>query len=76
MSNNTKLSYLEAFDILNKLKTISDKFDELKNNEEKYTLYFGKYYNGLATNWTSLQEATKMFANILAQFTPGYVPEN
>lgn len=75
LSNNTKLSYLEAFDVLNKLKTISDKFDELKNNEEKYTLYFGKYYNGLATNWTSLQEATKMFANILAQFTPGYVPE-
>ncbi|MEG1724856.1 MAG: DUF4011 domain-containing protein [Anaerovoracaceae bacterium] len=75
LSNSSKLSYAEAFDVLNKLKAISDKSDEIKNNGEIYRSYFGNYYNGLDTNWNSLKEATKAFANILARFTTGYVPE-
>lgn len=75
LSSSFNLSYTEAFEVLNKLKTISDKSDEIKNNKEKYISYFGNYYNGLDTNWSVLQDATKAFANTLAQFTTGYVPE-
>lgn len=75
LSNSLKLSYAEAFDVLNKLKVISDKSDGVKNNEKIYISYFGSYYNGLDTNWSMLQEITKKFANILALFTTGYVPE-
>lgn len=75
LSNSSKLSYTEAFEVLNKLKTISDKSDEVKSNKERYISYFGSYYKGNDTNWHSLQEATKAFANIVAQFTTGYMPE-
>lgn len=75
LSNSSKLSYAEAFDVLNKLKTISDKSDEVKNNKEIYIAYFGEYYNGFDTNWSSFQEAMKKFVNILASFSTGYIPE-
>lgn len=75
LSNSSKLTYTEAFGVLNKLKTISDKSDEVKSNKERYISYFGSYYKGNDTNWHSLQEATKAFVNIVAQFTTGYMPE-
>lgn len=75
LSNSSKLTYTEAFEVLNKLKAISDKSDEVKNNNERYISYFGNYYKGNDTNWHSLQEAIKAFANIVAQFTTGYMPE-
>lgn len=75
LSTNSKLSYAEAFDVLNKLKTISDKSEEVGKNRDKYISYFGSYYNGLETNWSLIQEATKKFADILSLFTMGYVPE-
>lgn len=75
LSNSSKLTYTEAFEVLNKLKTISDKSDEVKSNNERYISHFGNYYKGIDTNWNSLQEATTTFANIVAQFTTGYMPE-
>ncbi len=75
LSESSKLSFREAFEVLNKLKIISDKSDEIKNKKEIFISYFGNYYRGVDTNWKSLQEKTKAFANILALFTSGYFPE-
>lgn len=75
LSNSSKLTYTEAFEVLNKLKAISDKSDEVKSNNERYISHFGNYYKGNDTNWHSLQEAIKAFENIVTQFTTGYMPE-
>lgn len=74
LSNSSKLGYKDAFDILNKLKIISDKTDEINGKKSVYLQYFGNYYNGLDTSWEQVEEAIDKFSNITSLFTTEHIP--
>lgn len=60
-SNGVKLSFEEAFILLKNLKTISDKVEDILKNKELYLSYFGTYYNGEDTEWSTLKDALNKF---------------
>ena len=60
-----KLSFLEAFELLNNLKVISDKIEEIEGDKEIYISYFGSYYNGFQTPWDKLREDLITWNNIV-----------
>jgi Superfamily I DNA and RNA helicases and helicase subunits len=64
LTNGAKLSYPEAFALLNNLKIISDKIEYLEKDRELYISYFGSYYNGEDTLWSILNDALDAFDNI------------
>lgn len=75
LSDGSKLSYKEAFDVLNKLKNISDKSEEITDKENIYISHFGVYYKGLDTSWVQIKEAIDTFDKITSMFTSGYLPD-
>lgn len=74
LSNCSKLSYNDAFEVLNKLKITSDKTDEINDNKSVYLQYFGSYYNGLDTSWEQTKAAIDKFGNIISLFPTGHIP--
>lgn len=75
LSNGVKLNYNGAFTLLNNLKVIADKRDEIERNKNKYQSYFGSYYNGLDTDWNQIDDGIDKFQHIISKFTLGYMSE-
>ena len=75
LSIGNKISYNSAFELLNSLKAVSDKKEEIKQNKSKYEQYFGKYYNGLDTSWGQIKEAISIFNEIVVYFDEGIIPD-
>lgn len=73
LSNGSQLNYPEAFELLNSLKTISDKVECVEKEKDLYVSYFGKYYNGADTQWNLLNEALDAYENIRS--SKRYIPE-
>ena len=64
MTNGGDLSYTEAFDLLNTLKTISDNKDEIESNNVCYEKNYGSYYCGLNTQWDKLILTMDSYASV------------
>ncbi|MGL5981340.1 MAG: DUF4011 domain-containing protein [Phocaeicola sp.] len=75
LSKTSKLNYLEAYDILQKLKLQHDKTDEINNQKECYLLSFGAYYSGFATNWEQLREAIQKFTELSSIFPGNHISQ-
>lgn len=72
LSNGAELTYKEALDLLNSLKTIADKTKDIEEKREQYVADYGQYYNGLDTRWDTLQEALNLCEAVVsaADFVP------
>lgn len=66
LPNGADLTYKDALDLLNSLKTVNDKTREIECNRELYVANYGQYYNGLETRWDTLQEVLNLFGSIVS----------
>ena len=67
LTQGGKLSYNDALDTLNLLKTIHDNQTELKENNATYREDYGQYYVGLETNWEEVFDKMDVFVDTLNQ---------
>ena len=72
LSNSVDLTYEEALDLLNSLKTIADKTKVIEEKREQYVADYGQYYNGVDTRWDTLQKALNLCEAVVsaADFVP------
>lgn len=61
LSDGKKLSYKDALEVLNVLKTISDNKEIIDSNTEYYQEIYGDYYLGLDTKWDTLYDNIDIF---------------
>lgn len=74
-STGSKLKYSEVLILLNNLKTIENKKEELESCNTQYQSYFGELYNGLDTDWDKVEENIDKFQDVIYQFFSGYMPD-
>lgn len=67
LSNVSKISYQEALYLLTLLKDTSNKFDEIKNNQEQYISDFGDYYNNIESDWNIIENSIRSFDDMLSK---------
>lgn len=61
LSKGGSLSYNDALEVLNTLKTFSDNQDIIINNSQYYREIYGKYYADLNTQWDVLYDEIEVF---------------
>ena len=66
LSNSARLTYKDALDLLNALKAIADRTNEIERNREQYIADYGQYYNGIETHWDKLWEALECFEPVVS----------
>ena len=66
LSGDLKLDYNSSLQILNELKDIDSLNDELHKHEPEYTEDFGRYYNGLETQWDMVESVMCIFEKLLS----------
>lgn len=67
LSNGKKLSYKDALETLNMLKTISDNNEIINSDAEQYRKIYGEYYQGLYTKWETLSDNIDIFFKSIRQ---------
>lgn len=67
ISQGGKLSYNDALDTLNLLKTIRDNQTEIENSIASYREDYGQYYTGIETNWEDIFTKMDVFRDVLNQ---------
>lgn len=65
ISNGGRISYKDALHSLNVLKDIADKEEIIAKNLHIYKQYYGTYYHGTSTNWTTITNAISTFEQAL-----------
>lgn len=61
LSSGRKLSYNDALEVLNMLKSISDNQTTIKANLQQYNEDYGSYYAGVNTQWDILYNELEIF---------------
>lgn len=71
-SRGMKLSFNDAFKLLETLKRIKDIKNEIAANEDYYKADFGNYYSGIYTQWEILENDLDIFEQIISavEFIP------
>lgn len=66
LHDGAKLEYKDALLLLNLLKVIDDKTEEIEGKQQQYSVSYGQYYDGLNTDWDTLLEAMDLFEKVVS----------
>ena len=66
--NPSSIDYKSAFKLLNQLKEIKDKEDEIINEEDQLTTLLGDRYCGVSTDWNKIASDYNVFRTFVEEF--------